>query len=517
MVARGKTLDPLARLSAEELEELAADPVVSEMLEIMSGFWFTFQPRPDRPEEFDQQESFCRSHDAVSFLIGGNAAGTTEAAAFKCAQFVLRDQEAPRRDTPFWIISETYGQSTETCWKEKLLGKGHIPESEIAWDRVSWLDRKLGLPLAVPLKPWPGGNPNCNWLLEFKSYKQGRRTLQARSIGGFWFSEQFPWNLFLETLRGCRDHMFPGAQFCEFTPIDPELCLQIEEVMHNPPDGWNFYRANTELNRANLAGDWYQNFFATVSEEMLEVRKTGALAGFEGTIFPSFLPAVHVIDEGKVMYPDGAIHYRGTDWGASEEHPHVTLWAYRDGIGDWVVYDEYFSGDQYRTTADHAREVRERWPWPENSYYRTNYADPSRPDKIHEFNLLGVPTLGGRNDVFGSIETVRTLLKPRPSTRRPRLLISSRCKKLIQQLRKYRWVRGKKPTEGSYLNPAVARPAPLKRDDDAVDALRYIVHSEAVGLGVTIDSLRANVGRDSGAAPRGGRAAEQIRRALGKK
>jgi hypothetical protein len=61
----------------------------------------------------------------------------------------------------------------------------------------------------------------------------------------------------------------------------------------------------------------------------------------------------------------------------------------------------------------------------------------------------------------------------------PRLMISKNCRHLIAEMRKYRWMRGRRPEEGNYLNPKVAVAQPLKRDDDCCDALRYMLFSNS--------------------------------------
>lgn len=497
------------------------DPVLAEWWRIRQRelSWATFKPRPDRPEQFDQQAGFCFHRDKVAFLIGGNAAGTTEAAAYKTALFLLRQQPPPRKDAPFWIIANTYDQVCDVCWTEKLLGHGHIPECEIEWDRIAWHSAKKEQPASVPLKPWPverarevweaaehtrakpAPPPDANWLIEFKSYEQGRRSMQARSIGGFWFSEQFPLELFLEVFRGCREYMFPGGQFAEFTPIEPELCLWVEKAIEQAATdpkftGWEFYRANTECNKENLAAGWFEQFFGTVGDEMLATRMTGALATFEGVIYQSFNPAVHVLDDepadvrlknpDKLYFPElvenppkNVWHFRGLDWGASEEHPFACVWGFRDGAGDWWIYDEYWNNRQDAITSDHIQEILNRWPWPEGSpWHGPTFADPSRPGEINAFNAGGINTQPAGNDVYKGIDLVRSLLKINPRTRRPRLFISKkRCQHLVDELRKYRWLKGKKSAGGSILNPKVAQPVPLKRDDDTVDALRYLLYS----------------------------------------
>jgi hypothetical protein len=475
--------------------------------------WYNFEPRPDDLAQFDEQHSFVNNADKVAFMVGGNASGTTVCAAAKTAKFLLHRQPPPRKDTPFWIISQNYEMAVDVCWSEKLLGNGFIPECEIQWDRVSWMSQKSGRPKAVPLKPWPahkGGDPRKNWMIEFKSYEQQRAAMQGRSIGGFWFSEQFPLEIFLEVLRGCREYMYPGGQFAEFTPIEPELSIWVEKAMEDPPTDWKFYRCNTELNIPNLEAGWYEAFFAMVPEELIETRKTGALASFEGVIYQSFNRAVHVMPAGKILIPPGVTHAMGTDWGASEKHPQVTVWGCYDGIGNWIIYDEYWSIDQTKITADHAAAVVQKceaWGWPMAEFeyrdkmqlgikarnrdvlYHCNYADPGRPGEINEFTARGVPTAMARNKVYEGINEVRRCLKCHPATGEPGLIISDKCVHLIEEMRKYRWDRRSSRVSREGIAPAVAKPEPLKRFDDTVDALRYLIFSEALPSNETIHAL----------------------------
>jgi len=70
------------------------------------------------------------------------------------------------------------------------------------------------------------------------------------------------------------------------------------------------------------------------------------------------------------------------------------------------------------------------------------------------------------------------------------LRIHARCKHTIEEMRKYRWVKTRKASEyGSSNVGPVARPIPLKRDDDTVDSLRYLLISVASQQGETPDSM----------------------------
>ncbi len=491
--------DDFPELTAEELAIAQSDPEFSSWFATLStDSFFSFKPRPDDPANYDQQASFCFSNDILSILVGGNAAGTTEAGAFKAAQFVLAKQPPPRKDTPFWILANNYSQVGDVIWKEKMIGHGHIPKSEVRWDKISWRDLKRGHPEIVPLKPWPKGDQDKNWCLHFMSYEQGREALQAASIGGFFFSEQFPLEILTEAFRGCREYTFPGGQFAEFTPIDPQLCIWVEQAMEQPPPGWQFYRCNTAKNKKNLAAGWFDSFFGSVPDELLQTRLTGALATFAGAIYQSFNPYIHVCE---FDVPRGCRHGIGTDWGQSELHPQCSVFGAEDGTGTWWIYDEYLSRDCTKILEDHARALVEQaaahgWPIKERVFstnrirtlandaeWGMNYSDPSRPGTISEFSMRGISSCPASNDVYDGINYLRGLFKVNVHTGQPKIFIHKRCRNLIEQLRKYRWqpMRGK----GLGMGQAAPRPVPLKMDDDLPDCLRYLVYSRRMRPSIT--------------------------------
>ena len=443
----------------------------------------TFQPREDSPEEYDEQTAFVESRDRVSFAVGGTGSGKTHCAALKVANFLLRDQPPPHKDTPYWVISDTYQQVQQVCWFEKMRGKGNesdalIPYEAVEWDKCIWANRNRQWPYSITLKPWPG-HPDRNWVLEFKSYEQGRNRMQAVAIGGFWFSEQFPGGVFEEVFARCRENLFPGGQVCDFTPVDPAKSIEVEQWYNEWTEGkrpsWGFYRMNTEKNDT-LDPEWFKTFYESVSEEMYETRMIGAFAGYEGLIYQTFNPVVHLVSNVEV--PRGVHHRRAIDWGASASHPFVCLFAYKDAHGRWVFYDEYY--DKRQVGADvHAEAIFDRHPWPNDHYHGATYADPSRPDNIELFTRSGIPITPAYNSVYPGIEAVRVALKTNPGTGEAGILIDKeRCPNLARQFRTYRWLKG----SDKGLNPAAPRPEPLKNDDDCMDALRYLIASENMSV-----------------------------------
>lgn len=517
MIAPNLKLTPelLAKIPDDTL--LKADEIARDAL---GDAWYSFNPRPDQPERHDQQTAFYNSNTTgVAWLLGGNGAGTTTMVMLKVAKLVL-GTPAPRKNTPFWVIATNYEQVMETCWVEKLHGMQFIPDEDVDWKKATWFKSSRGWPYSIPLKPRPG--EQTSWVLEFKSYDQGRHAFQGRGIGGFAFIEQFPYSILTEVLRGCRMYSIPGSKFCEFTPIDPSLSVEIEEMIQNgyrPDDGgdpgrkympnnWEIYRANTRcaMEAGHVTEEWYEEFFGMIPEDARATRETGEFASYEGVIYKGFIPEIHLIDDDRVQFPfpNGVKHIRALDWGAGPENPFCCLWMYKNNRGQWIVYDEYYSNDQDKTTIDHLKEVADRWPWPTGSpNYGTTYADPSDPDNLRIAMKIDQYTEGeyepfdmarARNAVNEGIEHVKFLLKPNLLTfnpdseqeeRQPRLLISRRaCPNLAREMRIYRYERGSE----TGLNPRDAQPKPLKANDHSCDALRYGSYTHDSFTGRIIES-----------------------------
>lgn len=478
-----------------------------------------FEPRPDQHDRLDQQTSFVEEKlPGVAFLVGGNGAGTTSAALFKVARFLM-ETPPPRKDTPFWIIGNDLLQVCETVWKEKLWGNQFLPRDELDMARAKWKDSKQGHALTVPLKPWEG-QPGRNWSLEFKSCKQGRDQFQGRSIGGFLFVEQFPWEILQEAIARCREYSIHGSMMAEFTPIDPLLSMRLQEMQENGhppaspdpsrvylPKGWKVYRANTAcaMEAGHVREEWFHQFFGSMDPAEREVRLTGAWPSFEGQIYPTFNPFVHGISLDDVycndgLFPSGVNHRRAIDWGFSAEHAFVCLWGYwYPDTHSWVIYDEYYSTDQRKTVVEHLWSIADRHEWIDGSpYFGATYADPSRQDHIRIASRLNeypgpegktyrrISIQNAANSVYEGIDHIRSQLTMHPIDGKPRLLICREtCPNLWRQMQTYRWVKGSE----SGLNPRAGAREPLKKDDDAVDALRYLVFTDAKHCKVNIQQL----------------------------
>jgi phage terminase large subunit-like protein len=422
---------------------------------------YTFKPRPDRPELYDQQTSFyLDKFPGMSCAIGGTGSGKSFCGAARMVKF-LAETPPPEKNTQFWVLSKTLEMVSQYCWGQNL---SHFLPYEYIQDIV-WYSEKKSMPKSIILKPHSNGN---NFLVEFKSYDMDRQALQAANIIGFWLDEQCPFDILMEVWGRTRKWNFPGSKVYTLTPLEPDQ--KLEEMFQDPPDSWRFYRLNTRLN-TTLTPEFVKQIEENEIPELVETRMTGAFAKYEGAVYKIFDPKVHVIKPLDI--PNNWLRVRGLDLGWN--HYTACVWAARDLEGRYYVFREYFAAQT--SIEDHVRAINDGWDqYPVRGHC---YADPAAAQVLYEFGLRGLHTVPAQKDVGAGIATVQSLLRPGLDGR-PMLLIFDTCRMLINQMRSYvydpRTGKPKKET-AQYLM-------------DGCDALRYLCHSHRMDSAVETKPLR---------------------------
>jgi PBSX family phage terminase large subunit len=472
-------------LTDEQLEQLfdSEDTELQEKVFLATQHpYYAFSPRPDDPDEYEEQSSFCeagyhfdydRGHyvyddPAIRFKIclGGTGSGKTIGAAFKVAQHVL-EMRPPEPDTAFWIISHTMEQVGNVCWKEKL--SRLIPDNEI-YD-IAYTSQRKGWPSAVMLKH-PDDFSKIGWRLQFKSYEQGFSSFVGASIGGYWLNEEVPYSLVHEVQGRTRVYDSPG--WADFTPLecrDPEW----PEKYNEPPSDWRFYHLNAKHNFYN-APDWYESQRAHWPEDMVEVRTIGKFTSLQGAVFKEFRRHIHVIDwdqfhaiTKKRFIPRDWKKLRGIDFGFN--NPFCCLWVAKDHDGVYYVYDEHYRGQA--ALADHAADIQRR-DWDDSQpWYGNTYADHDKQDQF-ELRKLGIPTVSARKSINPGVELLRSLMLVGKNNK-PKLYILKNCENLIKEIPGYRWAERR-----STPNSKSPKDEPVDVDNHAIDALRYAIYSDHV-------------------------------------
>lgn len=422
-----------------------------------------FRPRPDNIGLRDQQTGFSGSTASVCIALGGNGSGKTVTAAHKVARH-LRFTPPPRLRTPYWVIGETYELACGVAWLEKL--SKFIPATMIA--DVDWYRKTRQWPYAVMLKhpTMPG---KVGWVIEFKSFKQGRERFQAASIGGGWFNEQSPMTLVREVKARTRD--YNSQLILDFTPLAKDI--EWPMAYDDPPPGWEFFHMNTECNTALPAG-WAADFLAGIPSDERETRRIGVFGSFTGAVFRDFNRRTNVVEPFEI--PASAKRFRGIDFGYTA--PFACVWWCRlphsiplpDGRlareGTWVCYREYVKTDTL--LREHARAIKDAETWGgDTNVFGNTVADHDSQDAA-ELKAEGVRTIPadkGENSVDVGLYAMKKLMVGGTDLYAPKFLVFSTCKRVVAELQSYAYDPATKTHD--------SRGVPLKKDDHTIDASRY--------------------------------------------
>ncbi|MFC2076638.1 hypothetical protein ACFLT7_06100, partial [candidate division KSB1 bacterium] len=193
-----------------------------------------------------------------------------------------------------------------------------------------------------------------------------------------------------------------------------------------------------------------------------------------GLVYGEFDASTHVFE--KFPVPESVVFehwdcWAGIDFGFT--NPFVYLWCFLSPDGEVYVYDElYVNRQTIPQLAELVRRKEAQFPHGINRW-RVRICDPADPGARQQFSDEGirmVPAAWPINDVHEGIKEVRGLLVSRPDRKgdmSPRVHIHSRCTNTMREMLNYCY------PEGTFSKDPAEEP--LKRDDHAMDALRYVV------------------------------------------
>lgn len=224
--------------------------------------------------------------------------------------------------------------------------------------------------------------------------------------------------------------------------VDP-----VSEQPFKDADSWAWLRMNPIDNLPNLA-DGYLETLESMSERDRQRFLLGEFGQLSGLVYDNFEPDRHIYDCIDIDY-DWPL-YRAIDFGFT--HPFVCLWAYYDPANECLyIEDEHYVSRV--TINDHARAINEKTA---GRRVAGTVADHDAGDReiLHQ---AGIHTEKANKDVATGINRVYDMFS------RGKIQINRRCANLINELYAYQWKESSKRDE------------PIKENDHALDALRYLV------------------------------------------
>ena len=452
-------VDPeqLARLTPAEYAEVQQELLALERLHRENPL-LGYEPH-DKQVVF-HSPPFPRSR----LFLGGNRSGKTTASMVDtilqaCDRDVVPQhlQQYKRWEPPFYarvVIPDltrslegvTLQKFREWCPRGQLKGKS----MDRAWDKVQLMLRFA----------------NGSWV-QFMSNDQDLDKFGGAALHRVIFDEEPRQDIRRECLMRLID--YGGEELFSMTPL-AGMSWVYDEFF----EPWESGKLNPQMatillvdmdDNPHLNEEAKEFALEGLSHEERQARKSGRFVAFAGLIYPEFREQHHVCPQPSEL-PHGVEVFCGIDPGY--RHLCAVVYAFLDQDDRMVVFDEIcLPQTRISEICKQIKVHNARWGVVPNFYVidpaaRNKNNQTGRSDQ-QEFADYGVYTIPGQNAVTAGINHVKERLAA------DKLFVAAPCQELRSEFRKYRWVKENPRTEQA------ATEKPVKKDDHALDALRYVV------------------------------------------
>ncbi len=232
--------------------------------------------------------------------------------------------------------------------------------------------------------------------------------------------------------------------------LDPDSGTPLNDAAQWARLPWSAYDNMDNLPEA------YIRTLETLPDIMRKRMLEGIWCDNAGAVYSEFSEDLHVVEPFEI--PDDWKRIRAIDFGYT--NPFVCLWGALDHDGRLYVYREWYKAAT--RTAEHAETVK-RLSGSER--YMITVADHDAAERA-ELESLGIRTEAAEKNVIRGIQRVKSRLAP-AGDGKPRMYFFSTLKNLLSEVYDYRW--SVSPDSRN------ANEEPLKLNDHAMDAMRYMV------------------------------------------
>jgi PBSX family phage terminase large subunit len=393
----------------------------------------------------ENQKLFLKCDEQVIAFFGGIGNGKTFAGIAKALMRVINPDNPPQLGM---IARQTYPElrdSTQRTFFELCHLMGLLPEVHYEYrkqeNRVKFL--------------------NGHEII-FRSLDDPAKLLSI-NLGWFYIdqAEEVSEEVFLTLLGRLRAVEKPQC-WITGNPLGHNWIWH--RFIHDPVPGNIIFNAKTEENIDNLPKGYIDSLMKNYNEIWVNRYLYGSWDAFEGQIYPDYEPSIHVKHHFNVA-PEWR-RFIAIDHGRT--NPTAILWGAVDQDDTIWVYREHYEAGQ--DVEYHARAIQ---AYLNEGRYETYVIDPSTgagkkddPETIgNRYRQLKIPVVNAFNDVQGGIDKVTQYFKNN------KIYIHKSCENLSRELVNYQW------EQPSASRMELNQPEkPLKKDDHAVDSLRYLVN-----------------------------------------
>lgn len=244
------------------------------------------------------------------------------------------------------------------------------------------------------------------------------------------------------------------------------------------PNGFNHFKELAEKDDPDYVYYHYTSYdnpfidkeeLDKVKEEMDEDSFAQEILGdfrqMKGLVYKNFHRETHMVDIPKDL--SGFTFYRSIDFGFKHKTA-LGYFAVSPDLTAIYMYDGLYKERMDTDTLANIVKMKDG-----SRFITGAWADSAQPQLIEDLNIKEVsftPVTKGADSVVKGIANVAELLKIRADTGKPTLMFNKECDWVAYEAERYRWVESKNEESAD-------RQMPLKREDDAMDMIRYFCMS----------------------------------------
>lgn len=234
-----------------------------------------------------------------------------------------------------------------------------------------------------------------------------------------------------------------------------------KDMAERRDDDWSYHHY-TSYDNPYIDPEELDKARAEMDDDSFQQEFLGEFRKMRGLIYSNFKRELHMVDM-PTFNDHSYTYYRSLDFG----------FGHNAALGYFAVNSDqtaiYMYDGLYRSELD-TEQLAANIHLKDAGHHITNaWADSAQPQTIEDLRLKGVrftPVEKGPDSVINGIANVAQLLKIRPDTGKPTLMFAKHLTWVADEFEQYRWVQNKN-------EDSAVKEMPLKREDDAMDMIRY--------------------------------------------
>lgn len=409
----------------------------------------------------EKQIKFHKCKNKNRWVFGGNRSGKTECGAVETvwlARGIHPYKENKPRDG--WVVSLSQQVQRDVA-QSKIL----------SYLKKEWIDdiimisgkkgsANLGVIDTICVKNVFGGISKIG----FKSCDQGREKFQGTSLDYVWFDEEPPEDIYIECKMRVLDKC--GEVFGTMTPLKGLTWVYNTIYLNEGNDEEVWYEQMEWNDNPYLNKNEIKKLTSVLSQDELDSRRYGNFTSGTGLVYNEFDENYNVIEPFDVPYS----WYDKISIDPGLHNPLSCHWYACDFDNNIYVIAEHY--EKQKTVDFHANKIKEiskslNWPQKNGKYeaiidsaanQRTLASEKSVTELFFENGIATNPYVN--KDMFSGINKVKSYFKNALGERK--LFIFKNCVNMIREIKGYFWGNGD---------------LPVKKDDHALDELRYYIMS----------------------------------------